>query len=59
MALSELAMLAIAPRAMIKDFETGIGRPGPEDLQAMRQALDAAGVEFIYVGGQPGLSLRE
>jgi hypothetical protein len=58
MALPELARFAIVPRAVIRDFESDVVKPKPDDLLAMRQALEGAGVEFTN-GDQPGVRLRK
>lgn len=43
----------------IRDFEKGRRVPAPNNLAAMRRALEAAGVEFIAEnGGGPGVRLR-
>jgi hypothetical protein len=40
------------------DFETDAGSPRDEDLDAMEDALERAGVEFID-GDRPGVRLRK
>jgi hypothetical protein len=39
MALPELARFAIVPRAAIRDFESDVVKPKPDNLLAIRQAL--------------------
>jgi transcriptional regulator with XRE-family HTH domain len=58
MSQAELARSSIVSRDMIADFETGIRLPSATDLMAMRQALEAAGVDFRN-GDQPGVRLRK
>jgi transcriptional regulator with XRE-family HTH domain len=41
----------------IRYFEAGRGTPQPATVQALRNALEAAGVEFID-GGASGVRLR-
>jgi transcriptional regulator with XRE-family HTH domain len=53
MSQAELSRSSIVSRDMIADFETGIRLPSATDLMAMRQALEAAGVDFRN-GDQPG-----
>lgn len=55
--LSEAASVA---RQTVVDFERGARTPYPNNLAAIRTALEAAGVEFIEEnGGGPGVRLRE
>jgi transcriptional regulator with XRE-family HTH domain len=43
----------------IRQLEAGVHEPRPATLQVVRQALEAAGVEFIDEnGGGPGVRLR-
>jgi transcriptional regulator with XRE-family HTH domain len=58
MSQAELSRSSIVSRDMIADFETGIRLPSATDLMAMRQALEAAGVDFRN-GDQPGVRLRK
>lgn len=57
MSQSDLARAAVVPVASIADFETGILVLRPDDLDALQDALERAGVEFID-GDRPGLRLR-
>jgi transcriptional regulator with XRE-family HTH domain len=44
----------------VRTFEAGRTQPVPATLKAMRDALAAAGVEFIPAnGGGPGVRLRK
>ncbi len=55
-ALAEAAKVA---RQTVVDFERGARTPYPNNLSAIRTALEAAGVEFIEEnGGGPGVRLR-
>lgn len=56
----ELAKISNVAQATIADFETGRRQPYPRTLEAIRAALEAAGVEFIAEnGGGPGVRLRK
>ncbi len=56
---AELATAAQISRMTIVDFEAGRRTPYPNNLAAIRTALEAAGVEFIAQdGGGPGVRLR-
>lgn len=55
--LAELAK--VAPRTLA-DFETGTRSPHPRTLEALRAALETAGVLFIAKNGNgPGVRLRD
>lgn len=55
-----LARSAGVSLSTVKDFEAGRRDPLPGNLEAMRSALEAAGVEFIAEnGGGPGVRLRK
>lgn len=55
-----LAKAAGIARSTVADFERGARMPTPDNLAAMRTALEAASVEFIDPnGGGPGVRLRE
>ena len=57
---SELAGAAKVSRMTVMDFERGVRVPHPNNLAAIRSALEAAGVEFIAEnGGGPGVRLRK
>ncbi|WP_352549007.1 helix-turn-helix transcriptional regulator [Mesorhizobium sp. M0027] len=54
----ELAVAAGVSRATIVDFERGARIPHRNNLDAIRSALEAAGVEFIPENGSgPGVRL--
>lgn len=56
----DLARAAGIGRSTIADFERGARMPTPENLAAMRTALESAGAAFIAPnGGGPGVRLRE
>jgi transcriptional regulator with XRE-family HTH domain len=57
---AELAEAAKVARQTVVDFERGARTPYPNNLEAIRSALKAAGVEFIAEnGGGPGVRLRK
>lgn len=57
---TELAELASVSRATIADFERGTRTPHQSNMDALRTALEAAGVEFIPEnGGGAGVRLRK
>ena len=58
MTMARLAAAMVVPAAVIYDFEGEFGKPKPEDLKAIQDALERAGVEFID-GEQPGVRLRK
>ena len=54
----QLAEVARVSRPTIVDFEREARVPHPNNLEAIRSALEAAGVEFIPEnGGGPGVRL--
>ncbi|WP_428377765.1 helix-turn-helix transcriptional regulator [Lichenicoccus sp.] len=56
---TELAVRAKVSRQTVVDFERGARVPYPNNLSAIRAALEAAGVEFIQEnGGGAGVRLR-
>lgn len=56
----QLATASGASVSTIRDFETGKRAPIANNLRALREALEAAGVEFIAEnGGGPGVRLRK
>jgi transcriptional regulator with XRE-family HTH domain len=56
----DLATIAKVAHATLADFEAGKRRPYPRTLEAIRAALEAAGIEFIAEnGGGPGVRLRK
>jgi transcriptional regulator with XRE-family HTH domain len=57
---TDLARAASVGRSTIADYERGVRTPNPDNLAALRSALEAAGVAFIGPnGGGPGVRLRE
>ncbi len=55
----QLTVAAKVSRPTVVDFERGARTPYPNNLAAIRVALEAAGVEFIEQnGGGPGVRLR-
>jgi transcriptional regulator with XRE-family HTH domain len=55
-----LASAAQVSRATLVDFERGARLPHPNNLAAIRSALESAGVEFIEENGAgPGVRLRK
>ncbi|WP_301546303.1 helix-turn-helix domain-containing protein [Paracoccus saliphilus] len=56
----QLAEVARVSRPTIVDFEREARVPHPNNLEAIRSALEAAGVEFIPEnGGGPGVRLTQ
>ena len=57
---TDLAERAGVARQTVVDFERGARTPYPNNLTALRTALEAAGVEFIPEnGGGAGVRLRK
>lgn len=57
---TELASAASVSRQTVVDFERGARTPYPNNLFAIRAALEAAGVEFIAEnGGGAGVRLQK
>jgi transcriptional regulator with XRE-family HTH domain len=55
---ARLAEAADLPLQRVKRYERSVGIEIPEqDLDVLRHALEAAGVEFLN-GGQPGVRLK-
>ncbi|MGC8537035.1 MAG: helix-turn-helix domain-containing protein [Rhizomicrobium sp.] len=55
----ELAEAAGVSRATVLDFERGARTPHRNNLDAMRRAMEAAGIEFIDEnGGGAGVRFR-
>jgi transcriptional regulator with XRE-family HTH domain len=55
----ELAEAAKVARQTVVDFERGARTPYPNNLTAIRAALEAAGVIFVAENGEgPGVRLR-
>ncbi|WP_290689414.1 MULTISPECIES: helix-turn-helix domain-containing protein [unclassified Haematobacter] len=56
---SELSTLSGVARATVIDFEKGDRSPRTSTIEAIRDALEAAGIEFIPEnGGGAGLRLK-
>ena len=53
----DLANMAGVSEATIKNFEAGLHDPRKATVQAIREALEAQGIEFTN-GGEPGVKLR-
>jgi hypothetical protein len=47
----KLAHRAVVRRNRLADFEAGIWQPNAKNLNAVRTALEAAGVMFLVSGG--------
>ena len=59
MARNEVAEAAQVAVATVADFESGKRSPHPRTIEAIRAALEAAGVEFIEEnGGGAGVRLK-
>jgi transcriptional regulator with XRE-family HTH domain len=56
---AQLSGVAVVPRVVIEEFEAGLATPSEDDLAAIREALECADLEFIDVGGEPGVRLRK
>ena len=57
---SELAIRASVARNTVVDFEKGRRTPNPNNLAAIQNVLETAGVEFIPEnGGGPGVRLKK
>jgi transcriptional regulator with XRE-family HTH domain len=57
---AELGRRSNLSESTIRDFEKGSRLPSPNNLAAIRAALEAAGVEFIAEnGGGAGVRLRK
>ena len=50
MSQSELGFLAVVPLGVVIDFEAEATVPKADDLDALQDALERAGVEFIEDG---------
>jgi transcriptional regulator with XRE-family HTH domain len=55
---TDLSAAAKVGRATIADFESGKREPYARTLNVLREALEAAGVEFTD-GEQPGVRLKQ
>ena len=56
----QLADAANVSRMTVVEFEGGRRAPHPNNMSAIRAALEAAGVEFIQEdGGGPGVRLQK
>jgi transcriptional regulator with XRE-family HTH domain len=58
MTAEALAAAAGVSKVTLSDFELGKRTPHPRTLDAIRAALEAAGIEFTN-GDQPGVRLRK
>jgi transcriptional regulator with XRE-family HTH domain len=57
---SKLGELSNLSESTIRDFEKGRRTPGPNNLAAIRSALESAGVIFVAENGEgPGVRLRK
>ncbi|RWG86609.1 MAG: helix-turn-helix domain-containing protein [Mesorhizobium sp.] len=57
---AELAEAARVSRATVVDFERGLRVPHRNNLVALREALETAGIQFIPEnGGGPGVRLAK
>ena len=57
---ADLARVAEVGIVTVRQLEAGSGSPRSATLKVIRQALEAAGVEFIDAnGGGPGVRLRD
>lgn len=54
----ELADKAVVSLTAVKRLETGIGDPRVSTVLAVRNALEAAGVEFLAPAGGKGAGVR-
>jgi transcriptional regulator with XRE-family HTH domain len=54
---TRLAALAGVSLSTVSEFEKGQRSPIPNNLAALKRALEAAGVEFIN-GDEPGVKLK-
>jgi len=52
---SQLGFMAVVPLGTIIDFEAGAMTPNDEELDALQDALEWAGIEFI----EDGVKLRK
>jgi transcriptional regulator with XRE-family HTH domain len=56
----QIAKLALVSRNTVADFESGKRTPTRANVQAIQDALERSGVEFIEEnGGGPGVRLRK
>ncbi|MCJ2136709.1 helix-turn-helix domain-containing protein [Methylobacterium sp. J-026] len=57
---AELGKRSNLSESTIRDFEKGRRTPSPNNLSAIQQSLEAAGVEFIpQNGGGAGVRMRQ
>jgi len=49
----ELAKRAHVSLSTVRDFEKGRRSPIPNNLEALRRAINAAGVQLVYRQGRP------
>ncbi len=56
----DLANKSNVSRATVADFERGLREPYPNNIQAIQNALEAAGIQFIPEnGGGVGVRMRD
>lgn len=56
----QLAAAAGVAAPTVATFESGSSVPMPQNLQAIRRALEEGGIEFIPInGGGPGVRLKD
>ena len=58
MSIRDLAGTAVVSATKVWDYEAEIGKTRPADIDAMRTALENAGVEFID-GDRPGVRMAK
>ena len=58
MTINALAGAAVVSATTVWDYEAEVGHPKPADIDAMRTALENAGVEFID-GDRPGVRMAK
>lgn len=55
----ELAAKASVSLSTVRDFEKGRREPIPNNLAAMRAALESAGIDFVDDGGTLGIAFAK
>lgn len=58
---TELAKRAKVSLSTVRDYETGRRNPIPNNVEAMRRAIEEAGIEFVYdrAGKPAGILVRD